>query len=59
MNFHSKKETRGCPILNFALFAKFRVGILTFGFLAAGLLLSCGPPRSDRIVIGTKTSPNN
>jgi glycine betaine/choline ABC-type transport system substrate-binding protein len=41
-----------CPILNFALFAKFRMGLLTS--ILCAVLLSCSPPHPDRIVIGTK-----
>jgi osmoprotectant transport system substrate-binding protein len=48
----SKPSIRGCSILNFASFGKFRVGILTLSICAA--LTSCGPPRTDRIVVGSK-----
>ena len=47
-----KPSIRGCSILNFASLAKFRVGILTLTICTA--LNSCGPPRTDRIVIGSK-----
>ncbi len=51
MNVQGKKEKRRRPVLPRFL---RRVGILTSTACTILFLLSCGPPRSNRIVIGTK-----